>query len=257
MADPSNFVNWSDYLGVNQEAADAMTKRLMDPLNQQAGQLGTQQANFIGDAEQNGQTHGGYAYGSSGGEQNYHNSLMSYGDAVERMRDPAARASVMQKQFGSGSAIDSAMVGANGGQLQQLEQSKQGVFRGDENMQTEVTNRFAQGRSERAQWDAADTAYQARKQAAYDQNQKDAAAKAQDAKNKPIDMYAKNIDPNYDPNGTSQVEGSNFWDGNWEGKNTTTINQRDQYAGYMAKDQAAHPGKTYKYNSEDNQWGWY
>lgn len=257
MADPSNFVNWSDYLGVNQEAADAMTKRLMDPLKQQAGQLGTQQANFIGDAEQNGQMRGGYAYGSSGGEQNYQNSLMSYGDAVERMRDPAARQAVMQKQFGSGSALDSAMVGANGGQIQQLEQSKQGVFNGDANMQTEVANRFAQGRSERAQADAATAAYTARKQAAYDQSQKDAAAAQVDAKKKAIADFAHNSrdtgSANYDPNATMGVWGSDFWNGPHQ------VNEQDYYGSQrdagIASEAPKHPGKSYQY--QDGQWGWF
>ncbi len=174
MAD-SNFVNWNDYLGLNKDSADATANQLTNGLDAKRDALTSQQQNFSNEALMNGTTPGANAYGSAGGEQNYRDGLMSYGDAIERLKDPGTRQAVMQQQFGQASGLDSALVGAAGGdRFAQMSKDKTSVMQGDEVMGGKVATDFAAGRAQRGRWDASDAADAKRRQGLYDQNQQHA-----------------------------------------------------------------------------------
>lgn len=113
MPNPSSFVNWNDYLGANQGAADQESQQLLGATDAQAGQLAGYRNTFVNGATQAGMDGAADPYQGRGGD--YSNTELSYGSALEQLRDPGTRQAVMQKQFGSGTALDSALVGAGSG----------------------------------------------------------------------------------------------------------------------------------------------
>ena len=141
MASPSGFVNFAEYLGLNKEAGEQMTERLMGEGNKLRDE-----ANANADAHLNSARAAGE--GSAGGEESYvaagersRVGLTSYGKFMGGLNDPAARQVLMEKLYGKGSVswLDSALVGGAGaGQIAQ----------GDGDLQS--AKRYAEDRARKA-----------------------------------------------------------------------------------------------------------
>ncbi len=122
----ADFVNWQDYYGMNEPAAQAEANRLTDPLAERDAQLRRDVA---------GSARGAYQRGVSGQGgpdwqlRNATSNLMSYGDAVEALQNPATLQAAME---GSGhakrqvSALDAAAAGQAGGEQFHAAQSRYG-----------------------------------------------------------------------------------------------------------------------------------
>ena len=155
MADPSNFVNFSDYLGLNDEAGNQM----FDRIGGEGARLRDDVYGAI-DAQENAGGRDGVAAFEVAGERT-RKGLASYGEYMAALRDPARRQELMEKTYGKGSvsALDAALTQAATGTA-----GKMGAMRAD---QTEV-DRFAKLRGERGLQNAQSTDAYRKADAEYD-----------------------------------------------------------------------------------------
>ena len=208
MADPSNFVNFSDYLGLNDEAGNQM----FDRIGGEGARLRDDVYGAI-DAQENAGGRDGVAAFEVAGERT-RKGLASYGEYMAALRDPARRQELMEKTYGKGSvsALDAALTQAATGTA-----GKMGAMRAD---QTEV-DRFAKLRGERGLQNAQSTdAYRkadadydaslAAKRAAHQKMLSDRDAADED---KRIDSYARQFDRNYQGNNEMPFDSYGFIDG--------------------------------------------
>lgn len=197
MADPSNFVNFSDYLGLNEGAGDQM----FDRLDAEGGKLRDEAYGAIS-AQDNSARDGVEAF-EAGGER-VRKGLASYGAFMKALRDPTARQELMEKTYGKGavSALDSALVGNRGDGGAELEQYAR--VRGERGAQN-----AAAGDAYRKQ-DADYDASLAAKRAAHQKMLADRDAAAED---KRIDSYARQFDRNYQGNNEMPFDSYGFIDG--------------------------------------------
>lgn len=107
MSGPEDFVSFDDYLGLNQGAGEAMSNQLMSE-----GDKLRDEARAATDARFAAAKGGSDAYAASG--QRETKALTSYGDFMQKMKDPAARQAAMAKVFGSANRFDAALTGAAG-----------------------------------------------------------------------------------------------------------------------------------------------
>lgn len=123
MAPPSNFVGFSEFMGLNDEAGQEMLRRTMaqgDPLRAEAEAATT--------ARFNAAKGGTEAYAASGERER--KGLASYASFMKGMTDPAARQALMEKVYGRGavSALDDALMGSSGaGQIAQGQRDVRGM----------------------------------------------------------------------------------------------------------------------------------
>lgn len=180
MDNDSGFVNWGDYFGLNQGAADKMAGDLTsgtlkgdaDPAKindliekhygaARAAGEGTDAGTFkrTGDAVQAG--------------------LMSYGDAVRRLRDPAERQALMSKQYGQRvSDLDAGMAGqAGGATFDAGEKNLNALTTRAESKSIDAENRMNAYRRQTIAQQAADAADVEQRQARYDAREKQKMAK--------------------------------------------------------------------------------
>jgi hypothetical protein len=157
MADPSNFVNFSEFMGLNDEAGQEMLRRTMaqgDPLRAEAEAATT--------ARFNAAKGGTEAYAASGERER--KGLASYAEFMKGMNDPAARQALMEKVYckGAVSALDAAfMGGASGGGME----AAQKEFRSTQHHADEAgirnDGRAAQYEKQRTGYEAQDREYAA------------------------------------------------------------------------------------------------
>ena len=119
MSDPNSFVNFSDYLGLNQGAGDAMRAKTT------ADYHGPNADSIQALSDQHYTEAGAAGEGQPGAEAQYERSgqgvqqgIATYGEFLQGMADPAKRQALMEKTYGPGavSAFDAALTSNGGGQ---------------------------------------------------------------------------------------------------------------------------------------------
>lgn len=110
MADPTGYVNFADFLGLNDEAGKSMLDSQMSELERLR-----QAREAASDARFTAAKHGADAYAASGERERA--ALSSYGDFMKKMNDPKGRMELMEQTYGKGrvSALDAALAGAGSG----------------------------------------------------------------------------------------------------------------------------------------------
>ncbi len=112
-----DFLNWSDYMGLNSEAAEAMGQRTMVQGTKLRGDADAaiSQRYKLSRAAGEGSEADGVAYDASA--EKVRTGLASYGEFMKGMSDPAARQALMEKTYGKGAVswLDSAMAGGGRG----------------------------------------------------------------------------------------------------------------------------------------------
>ncbi len=174
MSGPEDYVNFADYLGLNNEAGQDMLNRTVQGNQPKGGlddvrKLSQSQYDMAGDT-------------SAGSDANYarvgdaaRKGLAAYGDFMKGMNDPAYRQALMEKTYGRGavSALDSAMAGTGGmdAQQQQFKDTERDVNR--QGMDADIRRSgFKQNEKDFQEGQARDAA---RRQGVYDENQKNNA----------------------------------------------------------------------------------
>ncbi len=117
MSDPNSFVNFADYMGLNDEAGQQMLDKTMtqgDDLRN-AAQTSLDAHSAAARSAGEGRAGGEEAFNKTG--EQAHAGLASYGEFMAGMADPAKRQALMEKTYGRGATswLDSAMTGAAGG----------------------------------------------------------------------------------------------------------------------------------------------
>ncbi len=115
MSDPSQFVSFADYLGLNQDAGQSMTDRAVGDYHDGKSldditKLSDQNLAYANNTQKD-----GGVYGST--KEAVRTGLTSYGDFLKRMSTPEGRQSLMEDTYGKGhvSALDAAISGNSGG----------------------------------------------------------------------------------------------------------------------------------------------
>lgn len=106
---PSDYIGFAEYLGLNDEAGKQMLAKTMQP-----GMALRNEATAATDARFQAAKNGSEAYAQSGERER--KGLASYGEFMKGLQDPGARKVLMEKVYGRGSvsALDSALTGASG-----------------------------------------------------------------------------------------------------------------------------------------------
>ena len=116
MASPSGFVNFAEYLGLNKEAGEQMTERLMGEGNKLRDEANAASDSLYASASEAGE--GGETNEKSyvGAQERVRRGLTSYGKFMGGLNDPAERQVLMEKLYGKGSVswLDSALAGGAG-----------------------------------------------------------------------------------------------------------------------------------------------
>lgn len=123
MDEPSNYVNFADYLGLNDEAGQQMLSKTMEGGDKLRAEAESATAARFGAAKG-----GSAAYEASGERER--KALASYGDFMAGLTDPAKRQAMMEKAYGKGavSALDSAFAGSAGaGRIDAAQKDVQGL----------------------------------------------------------------------------------------------------------------------------------
>jgi hypothetical protein len=191
MSDPSSFVGWDEYMGLNQGVGDSMS----EGLDAQGNKLRSAAVD-AGNAHYGAARNGGAAEFARTGEQ-ARKGLASYGEFMQGMRDPAARMALMEKTYGKGSvsALDSAMVGNRGPNDFSKVQNQM------ESQSMRADERQGAYAKMNATSDAAMAQDKANRQAASDKNQAMLKKRAQDDDDRAVDAYGHwYMGDNYNPN---------------------------------------------------------
>lgn len=106
MADPTGYVNFADFLGLNDEAGQEMLKRTTE----RGGALRDEV--YAANENRDNLARGGAEAFASGGER-VRQGLASYGKFMASLRDPAKRQALMEEVYGKGavSVLDTALMG--------------------------------------------------------------------------------------------------------------------------------------------------
>ena len=116
MSDPSDYVGWEEYLGLNREAGESMLAPTM-------AEGETIRTDALGAVQRRRDAARGAGMGEVGGEEEYarageqaRQGVASYGEFMQAMVDPASRRALMEKTYGKGrvSWLDSATAGGAG-----------------------------------------------------------------------------------------------------------------------------------------------
>lgn len=189
---PSGFLNFGDYMGLNAEATDAMQRRV----GAQGDKL-RDSALRAGDAR--------YGAARSGSLKEYERTgeaarqgLAAYGDWAQGMVDPAARQALMEKTYGKGavSAMDSAMMGNASSNARDFDQTQQQM-----NAQgTRADERYSVDTKLRGQQAEADKSFADSRQASYDKHQAMLKKRAQEDDDRRVDAFGRwRMGHNYNP----------------------------------------------------------
>lgn len=187
MADPSNYVSFADYLGLNDEAGQQMLSRTMEGSDKLRSEAEAATA-----ARFNAAKGGTAAYEASGERER--KALASYGDFMAGLSDPAKRQAMMEKAYGKGavSALDSAFAGAaGGGRISAGQQDAQGMRRAAESSGIRDANRANQYQRMGDQQAANEKSYAADLQRRRDAQAAMLRKRADADENKRIDLYAR------------------------------------------------------------------
>lgn len=203
MSGPEDFVSFGDYLGLNDEAGQAMLKRTMA---EQSPGMGIDRLRQLSEAHYN--QAGDVGIGGDAAYQRTGDALKkgmaSYGEFMKGMNDPAARQALMEKTYGKGatSAFDSALAGSNS------TANEQAQF---DSAQRDINSQSQNADIRRDYWKKNESDFQegqkrdnARRQANYDNAKKIEAQNREKAENKRIDDYGKlRYGNNYNPTASS------------------------------------------------------
>lgn len=124
MSDPSSFLNWQDYLGLNEGVGETMANRTLEEADKLGGEARSAADARVSSAGRAGETGDLREYERAG--ERSRKALTSYGEFMQALKDPGARRTLMEKVYGKGavSARDSAMMGAQGGARMAAEKDK-------------------------------------------------------------------------------------------------------------------------------------
>ena len=183
MSGPEDFVSFDDYLGLNQGAGEAMSNQLMSE-----GDKLRDEARAATDARFAAAKGGSDAYAASG--QRETKALTSYGDFMQKMKDPAARQAAMAKVFGSANRFDAALTGAAGaGRMAQGEADLRGAQHYAENAGIRDTQRAGSYDAMQAKYAQQAKDYSAVLNANRERAARDKAAAAEDFEWKKMEDY--------------------------------------------------------------------
>ncbi len=181
MADPSGFIDFSTYLGLNDEAGQQMLASTDAEGERLRNEAETASNAHLTAAQ-------GAGYGEAGGEAHFQatgesarKGLASYGEFMKGMADPAARQALLEKTYGKGgvSWLDSAMAGSNS-KSGRIAEGNAGLKRMghefDERAGRAATRKAGFAKSAADQKSQMD-AYNAQKQAKYDAQEEERLAK--------------------------------------------------------------------------------
>jgi len=171
-----NFINFADYMGLNDEAGQEMlNKSMVEGDKRLADATASSNAHYASAREAGEGRAGGEAAFKRTGEE-AQRGLASYSDFMKGMADPASRQALMEKTYGRGTSwLDSALTGASGaGRIAQGQQDLQRTQRDFEERGIRAGQRKGRYADQTAQDAAAAEAYKRQQQAAYDEKEKEA-----------------------------------------------------------------------------------
>lgn len=183
---PSDYIGFAEYLGLNDEAGKQMLAKTMQP-----GMALRNEATAATDARFQAAKNGSEAYAQSGERER--KGLASYGEFMKGLQDPGARMALMEKVYGRGSvsALDSALTGASGAEAIDAGVKDAGrIQRRAEEAGMRNDERAAQYEKQRTGYEQQDAAEKARRQANYDQQQAMLKKRAVDDENRRVDSWA-------------------------------------------------------------------
>lgn len=185
MSGPEDFVSFDDYLGLNQGAGEAMSNQLMSE-----GDKLRDEARAATDARFAAAKGGSDAYAASG--QRETKALTSYGDFMQKMKDPAARQAAMAKVFGSANRFDAALTGAAGaGRMAQGDADLRGAQDYSKNAAARDVGRAAEYDRMAGLYAQQEKEYEAALKAKRDAQTAGRAKRVTDDENSRIDSYAR------------------------------------------------------------------
>lgn len=244
MSDPSDFLDFNSYMGLNAEAAEAMKRRVVGG---EGGRL-RNEARRLSDEQ--------YLNAKGGTDEEYAQrgaaatkGLASYNDFMQGMVDPAFRQSLMEKVYGKGSVswLDSAAMGS-------AQNAEDDSFRaGLKGRAEQAGGRRAAAQDMQRQQAGVDARWEADRAAAAQARAAAEAKKAAEDEEYSVDAYARRLhdadsnpfkDPySYDPNGIRKTTG------------TTTETQRDWVRAKLKEDEAKSGMKWKASRGQTGTWG--
>lgn len=196
MADPSTFVNWNDYLGLNEGVGETMANRTLEEADKlQADARAAADARF-GAARGAGETGNLKAYEAAG--EKSRKALASYGEFMQSLKAPAARQALMEKVYGKGSvsARDAAMMGAQGAGRIQSEQRDFNKAQGyAEERDIAAGGRYSDAKRRTAAAAEEKARYEAGLQATQDRREALRKRRAQEDEDRTLLNYARTVSP--------------------------------------------------------------
>ncbi len=223
MSGPEDFTSFADYMGLNNEAGQAMLKRTQGNYafnNPTDDGLLQQSQNNLNLSRRAGEQGGSEADTWNANNQYVQKGMASYGEFMAGMNDPAKRQALMEKTYGKGAAswLDSAVAGSDTGAADRFASTKQTV-----DAQAKAgADRFGAGAKYTADIAAGDARGEAAHQARMDaQNQMLAKRSAADRIRK-ITAYGKWWEKNrgdgvvgggFDPYHDTATKPGQFWEG--------------------------------------------
>lgn len=249
MSDPNSFVNFSDYLGLNEGAGEEMRAKM------DAGYTGPREEQLTALEQQHFHDAGANdpaQYATSG--EAVRKGLASYGEFLQGMADPTARQALMEKTYGKGavSALDAAIAGGTSGAKAQINKVQSQA----EDYGQRADQRLADTTKGNAMTAAYNKTELGRRQAVADALGRARATSASNDRTRRIDAYGRYRNgAGYDPNGTTDVRDDyNPLGAHHEVKNRDyTAQQMDDYEkAYGRKIGVTANGES---TSGGNEWG--
>ena len=224
MADPSNFVNFSDFMGLNEEAGQQMSDRLSGYGAKYEGE-----ADAAGEEQRRAALRGDKAGFEAAGVK-AKAATASYARFAKALKDPAARQQLMEEIYGKGkvSALDSSLTG--GRDYSSVDAAASGV----EGRRSANESRWGNRMSMDVEAKTAEADDNARRAASLEDHR--GRMKARDAadRDRAVDSYARQFDPNYQGNNAQRFDSYGFIDG-LIGRKRPEGTQRDYWARQLGR----------------------